>query len=74
LDVLKPRTGADSPASEHLAKYSPRNSHGPSGTHPEKLIIIEPGEWSVREEITAVAREARVPAVLPVRPNRIKSR
>ena len=30
-------------------------------THPEKLIIVEPGEWSVREEITAVARDAGAP-------------
>ena len=25
-------------------------------THPEKLIIVEPGEWSVREEIVAAAK------------------
>ncbi|MEK0449855.1 MAG: hypothetical protein RL088_2123 [Verrucomicrobiota bacterium] len=30
-------------------------------TNPERLIIVEPGEWSVREEITAVARDAEVP-------------
>lgn len=30
-------------------------------THPEKLIVVEPGEWSVREEISAVARDAGVP-------------
>ncbi len=30
-------------------------------TQPEKLIVVEPGEWSVREEIIAVAREAVVP-------------
>jgi deoxyribodipyrimidine photolyase-related protein len=30
-------------------------------THPEKLIVVEPGEWSVREEIAAVAQEAGVP-------------
>jgi deoxyribodipyrimidine photolyase-related protein len=30
-------------------------------THPEKLIVVEPGEWSVREEIAAVASEASVP-------------
>ncbi|MFN0129674.1 MAG: cryptochrome/photolyase family protein [Verrucomicrobiales bacterium] len=29
-------------------------------THPEKLIVVEPGEWGVREEIVAVAREAGV--------------
>ncbi len=37
-------------------------------THPEKLIIVEPGEWSVREEIAAVARGARV--LLEVRTDR----
>ncbi|HET9064035.1 MAG TPA: cryptochrome/photolyase family protein, partial [Candidatus Binatia bacterium] len=30
-------------------------------TNPEKLIIVEPGEWSVREEIAAVAQSAGVP-------------
>ncbi len=30
-------------------------------THPEKLIVVEPGEWSVREEIAAAARDAGVP-------------
>ncbi len=30
-------------------------------THPERLIVVEPGEWSVREEIAAVARDAGVP-------------
>ena len=30
-------------------------------TRPEKFIIVEPGEWSVREEIAAVARDAGVP-------------
>ena len=28
---------------------------------PSTLIVVEPGEWSVREEITAVARAAGVP-------------
>ena len=28
---------------------------------PQKLIIVEPGEWAVREEIAAVARDAGVP-------------
>ena len=30
-------------------------------TQPEKLIVVEPGEWSVREELTTVARDAGVP-------------
>ncbi len=30
-------------------------------THPGGLIIVEPGEWSVREEITAAARDAGLP-------------
>ena len=30
-------------------------------TNPEKLIMVEPGEWSVREEIAAVAQAAGVP-------------
>jgi len=30
-------------------------------TKPEKIIVVEPGEWSVREEITATAKTAEVP-------------
>jgi deoxyribodipyrimidine photolyase-related protein len=30
-------------------------------TQPSKLIIVEPGEWSVRDEITATAKAAGVP-------------
>ena len=30
-------------------------------THPQKLIIVEPGEWSVREEIAAAAEASGVP-------------
>ncbi len=30
-------------------------------THPERLIIVEPGEWGVRDEIAAATREAKVP-------------
>ena len=30
-------------------------------THPKKLIIVEPGEWSVREEIATLAHAAGVP-------------
>jgi deoxyribodipyrimidine photolyase-related protein len=29
--------------------------------HPEKLIVVEPGEWRVREEIAAVARDTGLP-------------
>ncbi len=30
-------------------------------THPERIIIVEPGEWSVREEIATAARDGEVP-------------
>ncbi len=30
-------------------------------THPARLILVEPGEWSVREEIAAAAEAAGVP-------------
>ena len=29
--------------------------------HPERLVVVEPGEWSVREEIATAARDAGVP-------------
>jgi len=37
-------------------------------TRPEKLIVVEAGEWSVREEIVAVARKAGI--ALETRPDR----
>ena len=33
-------------------------------THPEKIIVVEPGEWSVREEITATVRQTGTPLVI----------
>ena len=33
-------------------------------THPEKVVVVEPGEWSVREEITATVRQTGTPLVI----------
>jgi len=65
---LSPRTEPHEPRSLAEALLASLSARGQAGCPPERLIVVEPGEWRVWQALEAVAREAGIP--LEVRADR----
>ena len=65
---LKAKPAAREPATLAAALEASLARAAKAGQRPERLIIVEPGEWRVQEALKAAAAQAGIP--LEIRPDR----